>query len=1548
MKLLTVPSLFGGRLLGITPQRMALFALLLIVVAALTLRLYGISWDEGYPYTPHPDERAILQHVESISPPAVGDLSQLFDSEESSWNPNWFPYGSLPLYLLKGVEVVYEGASGRSLDDLRLIGRVISSLADVITLVTTYLLAARFFGRRVGIASAGLIAIAVIHIQLSHFYTVDTLLTMFAVLSLFFLYRVATGGKWQDSVLAGLFVGLGLATKTSLLPILIAFGAAHFIYLYQFVSVHKTQTRTIFTERLKGVIQGLLFGLGIAMVAFFVSQPYAILDWQHFFADWTEQSEMVRRIRDYPYTRQYVGTVPFWYQMRQIATWGLGWPLGVAVWMSLAFVTLRGMSRQATALYVVFGLLFPSALLIIFDTGLCLVLAGIVAGVSIVATLPVRKPESRLDVLMLSWVVPYFVIIGSFEVKFMRYMLPVIPFMLLLVARTGFVLWGNLGKDLRPRLGENLPFWSKGFAITGNDLPRRVLTVLVIGTVVFTVFYAVAYIGVYSKVHPAVRAASWLKSNAQPDAIVLKEHWEESLPGPDQFQWRELLMYEPDSRFKFSKITQQLAAADFLVFYSHRMYGNLPRLSERYPASTEYYNLLFSGRLGYELVEFETSYPRLWGISFIDDTFKRPNIPIPRGLENHRPSPVTINLGFADESFTVYDHPKVLIFRNVERFDSLTIFGLIETAIDGSFQRVDQQRLGPVYTLEEARVQQAGGTWRDIFPEDSWTNRLPVLSWLIVVEGLGLLALPLIMVVFRGLHDRGYLLSKVSGLLIVGLIVWWLASLKWMAFSPNSIAMASVTLAVMSGIVLVKYRDELLEFLRKHWRIMLVGEVIFLVAFFSFVAIRMANPDLWHPFRGGEKPMELAYLNAVVRSTYMPPYDPWYAGGYLNYYYWGHFLNAMIMKATGIEIRYAFNLAVPMFFALSVVGAFSVVYNLAAASGNGRGNRGRSISKHAMGLSPMFAGLAGAAFVAVLGNLDGAIQIGHSVKRMLFYGKPFGLFDFWKSSRMMPPDPPGHEITEFPFFTFLFADLHPHLMVLPFTLLAVGLALALVLGNQHGFREMHKGLFSKETATEWLLLLGLGLAVGSLAAINTWDYPTYLILASFAVLLRAFFVVGGIGLKMLLGVGVKVVLLLAISYIAFLPYHLNFETSISSLEATTNRTVLWQFLAIFGLFVFIIGSFFLHEMRDWYMIGWRHLQRWLFNTSSGLDTPSTSVRVYRGMSLHPVNILRISAAVLTLSGVGYVIATYISLPLGSTLPFLALLLLIVVAAGIRWMFADRLDAKPLAFVSLMAGLAFGLSLGLELYRVDGDIDRMNSVFKIYLQVWVLLGVVAAYALWRLAGRIPWGKLSNMNAGAWAWMVFTAIMILSAGVYTVQGTQDRLRDRFDNHVTPMTLDGMEFIHDAVFVDEKGPVPLTDDYEGILWMQQNLEGSPVILEAHTGTYRWGNRITNYTGLPAVVGWKWHQEQQRWGYSDQIQRRISDVAMFYRTDDPRVALGIIHNYNVQYVYVSTLERRYYPEEGLAKFERMGSTLERVCCETGPATIYRVRSGATDIAAQ
>ena len=161
----------GKSLLSVLPRNSLLTVLVLAILGlALGLRLYGLDWDQGYSYTPHPDERAILSKVDDLSPPTLGRLGQLLDADESTWNPRWFNYGSFPLYLLKGVQLVYALGPGDGFTDLRLVGRAISAVADVATVFMVFLLGSRVYGRRVGVLAAAMAALAVMHIQLSHFF----------------------------------------------------------------------------------------------------------------------------------------------------------------------------------------------------------------------------------------------------------------------------------------------------------------------------------------------------------------------------------------------------------------------------------------------------------------------------------------------------------------------------------------------------------------------------------------------------------------------------------------------------------------------------------------------------------------------------------------------------------------------------------------------------------------------------------------------------------------------------------------------------------------------------------------------------------------------------------------------------------------------------------------------------------------------------------------------------------------------------------------------------------------------------------------------------------------------------------------------------------------------------------------------------------------------------------------------------------------------------------------------------------------------------------
>ncbi|CAN5785019.1 hypothetical protein BH23CHL4_BH23CHL4_06620 [soil metagenome] len=240
------------------------------------------------------------------------------------------------------------------------------------------------------------------------------------------------------------------------------------------------------------------------------------------------------------------------------------------------------------------------------------------------------------------------------------------------------------------------------------------------------------------------------------------------------------------------------------------------------------------------------------------------------------------------------------------------------------------------------------------------------------------------------------------------------------------------------------------------------------------------------------------------------------------------------------------------------------------------------------------------------------------------------------------------------------------------------------------------------------------------------------------------------------------------------------------------------------------------------------------------------------------------------------------------------------------------------FLTSMAGLGLVISLGVEHYVLRADIGRMNTVFKFYLQVWVLFSLVAAVALVLVMSRMR-SHMSWSVRGPW---LIICTLLLGAGlVYPVYATPARLNDRFAE--LPDTLDGMAYMESATFTDGPDGLPPTEmqlrqDRQAIEWLRENGEGSPVILEAVTPLYRWGSRVSVYTGLPTVIGWDWHQTQQRPGFQVLIDQRKEAVRMMLGEVRSFESIRpLLDRYHVQYIYIGPVERAYYSAEALAKFD-------------------------------
>jgi uncharacterized membrane protein len=723
----------------------------------------------------------------------------------------------------------------------------------------------------------------------------------------------------------------------------------------------------------------------------------------------------------------------------------------------------------------------------------------------------------------------------------------------------------------------------------------------------------------------------------------------------------------------------------------------------------------------------------------------------------------------------------------------------------------------------------------------------------------------------------------------------------------------------------------------------------------------------------------------------MPPYDPWFAGGYLNYYYWGYFVVAVPVKLTGILPTTAFNLAVPLFFALTVTGAYSLVYNLAAGamrSQAGHGSEGTPNSpttgvgaRHASPVQdggarrgdvlrgkvlwgPVGAGLAAGVMTAVIGNLDGAVQLVQGAWHKVVNGQSFPPFDFWRSSRMVPelenfdPSPlafwvpdqvataleKSSHITEFPFFTFLFADLHAHLMAIPFAMLVIGLGLSLVVGGR---------------AARWWWLAAasamLALALGTLWVINSWDYPSYLLLTLALLALTVLFRPGPALRKLLLwaALGAGVV---ALSFLAFLPFHQAYETFDTGLEASKWRTPIDRYLAIHGLFLFITATFLIYHFRrilaqlrgaisklhrlsavPFSAHGSTSSPRWFDRLTMSGYPLTLSLSKGRPEPVCPEHRRRVEGRLKRLSqqllgglrprrpwltwrrvalGLGVMLVVYLAAA-GYWTASLLVAFLTLAALAARDVLASNAPERLFTAVSLaLLGLGLAIGIGVELVRLKPDIGRMNTFFKLYLEAWVLYSLAAGYMLWYLGTRgffrlrgLSWSALGGLGA--------LALLVGVSLIYTVLGTQDRLADRFQPG--PPTLDGAAYMQRAVHREEGRLVELKWDLEAIRWLQDHAIGSPVVLEAHHEQYRWSARIASYTGLPTVLGWPWHQIQQRAAYQQAVRDRAAVVREIYDTPSLKRAEEMLRQYQVEYIVVGELEHVYYSPVGLDKFDEM-----------------------------
>ena len=1624
--------------------------LALILIVAAYLRLSHLDWDEGTHI--HPDERFLTMVEDALQLPK--NLGEFFDSTQSPMNPynknyGFFVYGTLPIFIVKVVSVAadklndvalfWTSGPGSPLDlagygGVHLVGRALSGLFDLAGVWLIYVIGRRLYSRKVGLVAAALLAFAVLPLQQSHFFTVDTFGTFFALLTFYFAIRVAQGGGqeakgkgqgdggWISYLALGASLGAALACRINLAPLAgIALLAAG-IRLWDdwratpsltlplkgegtvgptlSLQGEETAAPTLPFEGagavatspsplrgragegvwLANLLQATLFRLLlmtiVAVAVFRVAQPYAfggasVLDFS-LSKQWQDNMRQIRQLiagdADTPPGHQWTSRTPFVFPFVNMVVWGMGLPMGLAAWAGWALAAwqvLRGLTTRYNG-QAVRAHLLP----VVWIGGMFLW-----QGLQYVQSMRYYLPLYPIYALMAAWVLWWVVEkAGSWKLETGSWKLEAGNWKLEAGNWRGLASgFQHLASSFQ-HLASSFQHLASSFQLRAASFAYALLAAVVIGTML----WGWGFLAIYRRPLSRVTASSWMYQNVAPGSHIGNEHWDDGLPlrieGKDGFgsfglkglsssNDGNMQMYWEDTPEKREQLYQWLNEADYLVLSSNRLWGSIPRLPLRYPMTTLYYQLLFAEKLGFEQALHVTSFPTIFGIQF-DDTG-------------------------AEEAFSVYDHPEVYIFKKTPAYSEGLVRSYLD-AVDLEFtiqmwpKQVSAAPTALMLTDEEAAQQQAGGAWSRIFNLDGLVNRWPgmsVIAWLLLLELLGVVAFPIAFVALRGLSDRGYGVSKTLGALLLAWLSWIGPSLKVAPYQRWWIALMLGLLIVVGGLLCWRRRGEMLRFVRERRSLLLTEEALFLALFALFLLIRIGNPDLWHPARGGEKPMDFAYLNAVIKSTTFPPYDPWHAGGFLSYYYFGFVIVGTLIKLSGIVPWVAYNLAVPTLFGLAGLGAFAVAYSLAeGSSANGRLVDGRLVSGESAPPNsqstnlPILAGLAATVFVVLAGNLGNVkllfeqwsmrstVQFESTIPGFAplvrglsgawawLSGKADLGFPndwwFWNASRVIPDT-----INEFPFFTFTYADLHAHMIALPLTLLALAAAVALarngwnkVLGIGYLGDDAHPAdpipntqyPITNTEPSPWhislrdlLPIILLGLVVGALRATNTWDFPTYILVGLIALSLleverrrrmpfpealdeRLAFL-----FRAAVAVLWRTVILVAVASLTFYPYTKYYATQYAGLQrwkdATTNLS---DYLTVWGFFLAVTVIYLLSELavqlRD------RETPAWLENVMPKAIMPKAYLRI-------------VIAAALILTGAGWA--------LGARIWLIALPLFVL--AGVLAFGSDIPSTRRLAL--LLIALALAITMGVEVIRQKDDIGRMNTVFKFYMQAWVLFGVGSAFGLASWVERAR-GWLPGLRRLAW---IVTIALFVGVMLYPLTAARAKIRDRFSAEASPHGLDGIAYMDQAQYSDNNRDLRLADDKAAILWMLENVQGSPVILEGNSPGYRWGSRFSIYTGLPDVQGWDWHQKQQRSVVpSTEIDRRLGHVQEIYDTTDVRRAQHLIDHYGVAYIIVGEMERAYYSPEGLAKFDQLVSQgYLQVAYQGGAVRIYRVIGRGTPV---
>jgi len=858
---------------------------------------------------------------------------------------------------------------------------------------------------------------------------------------------------------------------------------------------------------------------------------------------------------------------------------------------------------------------------------------------------------------------------------------------------------------------------------------------------------------------------------------------------------------------------------------------------------------------------------------------------------------------------------------------------------------------------------------------------LELLQMWACLEVLGLVFLPLTVTVFHNLPDRGWAFSKAIGLAVLAFCVWLpLMLFQMLPYSRVFILGVLLILVALNILGFLRVRKTILKLIRTRYIYIICVEAIFFGMVFLLGWLRSYGPDI----RNFEMFMDEGFLAAIMRSPHLPPNDMWYSGQAINYYYYAHFNIATLAKLLGQSPSIAFNTGISMFFGLTATNLFGVTSNVVAWARHRRSERLTGEDTRESRPDRVFPSMLGAIPYGILSILLGEV-LGNLAATQTWWVNHGDLpaYYWFNASRVVV-----NTINEFPAFSFLLSCFHAHVLALAFTILGIALAFNLFLEPKgQGLRAFGRGWRMPFT------LVVTALVIGSLYAMNGWDYPTYLALALVCLVLQQWMAhQSRLSLDLVLDVFTACAALGALSFILFVPFYRNFVSPAQGLGLinATERTPLGNEILIYGIFAFIFLSFMLLSVMQP-----RALARLLpLGAHDSSPTPGLS-------AMTPVPARRPSGALsatraeqqeqASRAGVEVVsdaddtafgdeldgqpamseeVDEYLAAtPLGGAKRgwldprvigllatwLVALIVLVVmgpssltfVVTGALAMVGAiltlyHLKERERSFALFLGATACALIAFCEVIFLkdvfDTSIDlRMNTVFKFYFQAWALLSIVGGAGVYFVLDGLKPSFQALVptryayTASRMLWSAALLFFLLMGAVYPLTAAYQRYNNFSQRD---MSLDGLDYMSSYA----------PGDYQAIRWINSHISGDPVIVEAFGPDYSDYGRISAFTGLPTLMGWAGHELQWRinWfgpnGSPNEVDfaNRANDVKQIYTNPSSQQVLALMAKYHAQYLYVGPLEQQTYLGANLQRFGAFMKVIYRNS-STG-VTIYEV----------